>query len=91
MLKFHPASSLAVANLAMQAINMYLAIALFGTPALTPHVVAGSALALGMAALYAFFKASRVLERTPGCVAAHDDFRGCCARACCGFRTEYQV
>ena len=63
VLKFHPASSLAVANLGMQALNMYLAIWLFGTPALTPHVVGGSVLALAMAALYSYFKWSRVLER----------------------------
>ena len=81
VLKFHPASSLAVANLGMQALNMYLAIWLFGTPALTPHVVGGSALALAMAALYSYFKWSRVLERG-ACFAVHEDFRKCCALPC---------
>ena len=81
VLKFHPASSLAVANLGMQALNMYLAIWLFGTPALTPHVVGGSVLALAMAALYSYFKWSRVLERG-ACFAVHEDFRKCCALPC---------
>ena len=60
---------------------MYLAIWLFGTPALTPHVVGGSVLALAMAALYSYFKWSRVLERG-ACFAVHEDFRKCCALPC---------
>ena len=57
VLKFHPASSLAVANLAFQAINIYLSLALFGWPKnvlAAPHpdsskvqVIGGTLITLG--------------------------------------------
>ena len=95
VLKFHPASSLAVANLAFQAINIYLSLALFGWPKnvlAAPHpdsskvqVIGGTLITLTAAAVFSYFKVSRVLEKNKKCAEIHASFKGCCT---CGKRDE---
>ena len=91
VLKFHPATSLAVANLAFQAVNMYLSIGLFGWPAnveysehadrMKVQMIAGTVVTLSAAAVFSYLKVSRVLEKSAQCAAAHDSFRSC--MRCC--------
>ena len=95
VLKFHPASSLAVANLAFQAINIYLSLALFGWPKnvlAAPHpvsskvqVIGGTLITLTAAAVFSYFKVSRVLEKNKKCAEIHASFKGCCT---CGSKRD---
>merc|ERR1712054_9039 len=80
VLKVSTATTLSCANLAFQAINIYLSLALFGKPALTAGLVCGSALTLSAAGVYTYFKVSKVLEKDEYCIQVNEDFKG----GCCG-------
>ena len=78
------ATTLSCANLAFQAINIYLSLALFGKPTLTVGLVCGSLITLGSAGIYTYFKISKILEKDEGCVKKNEDFKKCCgAMPCC--------
>ena len=76
------ATTLSCANLAFQAINIYLSLALFGKPKLTPGLVCGSLITLGSAGVYTYFKTSKVLEKNAECVACGEKFKSCLGRGC---------
>jgi drug/metabolite transporter (DMT)-like permease len=84
VLKVSTATTLSCANLAFQAINIYLSLALFGKPTLTVGLVCGSLITLGSAGIYTYFKISKILEKDEGCVKKNEDFKKCCgAMPCC--------
>merc|ERR1711865_251715 len=74
------ATTLSCANLAFQAINIYLSLALFGKPTLTVGLVCGSLLTLSSAGIYTYFKISKVLEKDAGCVKKNEDFKSMCGK-----------
>jgi drug/metabolite transporter (DMT)-like permease len=78
VLKVSTATTLSCANLAFQAINIYLSLALFGKPALTAGLVCGSMITLGAAGIYTYWKVSKVLEKHPQCIAINENFKACC-------------
>merc|ERR1711988_269974 len=82
VLKVSTATTLSCANLAFQAINIYLSLALFGKPTLTVGLVCGSLITLGSAGVYTYFKISKVLEKNEYCVAKNDQFKDCLAYNC---------
>ena len=77
VLKVSTATTLSCANLAFQAINIYLSLALFGKPKLTPGLVCGSLITLGSAGVYTYFKTSKVLEKNADCVSYGEKFKTC--------------
>jgi len=84
VLKVSTATTLSCANLAFQAINIYLSLALFGKPTLTVGLVCGSLITLGSAGIYTYFKISKILEKDEGCIKKNEDFKKCCgAMPCC--------
>merc|ERR1719171_2675966 len=82
VLKVSTATTLSCANLAFQAINIYLSLALFGKPALTAGLVCGSVITLTAAGVYTYFKVSKVLEKDEYCIEVNDDFKECCGYNC---------
>jgi len=82
VLKVSTATTLSCANLAFQAINIYLSLALFGKPALTAGLVCGSLITLGAAGTYTYFKISRVLEKSEYCIQKNEEFKSCLAYNC---------
>merc|ERR1712178_514735 len=80
VLKVSTATTLSCANLAFQAINIYLSLALFGKPTLTAGLVCGSLITLGSAGVYTYFKVSKVLEKNEKCIKMNEDFKGCCKK-----------
>jgi len=87
VLKVSTATTLSCANLAFQAINIYLSLALFGKPALTAGLVCGSLITLSAAGVYTYFKVSKVLEKDEYCVQVNESFKGCCGAKKAGFDT----
>jgi drug/metabolite transporter (DMT)-like permease len=83
VLKVSTATTLSCANLAFQAINIYLSLALFGKPTLTVGLVCGSAITLSSAGVYTYFKITKVLEKDAGCVQKNEDFKACCGKLPC--------
>merc|ERR1740138_872505 len=83
VLKVSTATTLSCANLAFQAINIYLSLALFGKPALTAGLVCGSVITLSAAGVYTYFKVSKVLEKDEGCVKKNEDFKSMCGKMPC--------
>merc|ERR1719231_1362550 len=77
VLKVSTATTLSCANLAFQAINIYLSLALFGKPTLTVGLVCGSLITLGAAGVYTYFKVSKVLEKNEYCIEKNEDFKAC--------------
>jgi len=80
VLKVSTATTLSCANLAFQAINIYLSLALFGKPALTAGLVCGSVITISAAGVYTYFKVSKVLEKDEYCIQVNESFKG----GCCG-------
>ena len=70
---------------------MYLSIALFGWPVnvqtsihqerVKAQMIGGTVVTLSAAAVFSYFKVSKVLEKNAKCAAAHESFRGC--MRCC--------
>lgn len=77
VLRVSTATTLSCANIAFQAINIYLSLALFGKPELTPWLVMGSLVTLSSAGVYTYFKISKILETDQKCVQVHEDFKAC--------------
>jgi len=77
VLRVSTATTLSCANIAFQAINIYLSLALFGKPALTPFLILGSMITLSSAGVYTYFKISKVLETDAKCIKVHEDFKAC--------------
>jgi len=82
VLRVTTATSLSTANLAFQAINIYLSLAIFGKPTLTAGLVCGSLITLGSAGVYTYFKMSKVLEKNEYCIEKNENFRSCLAYNC---------
>jgi len=83
VLRVSTATTLSCANLAFQAINIYLSLALFGKPTLTVGLVCGSLITLSSAGMYTYFKVSQVLEKDAGCVKKNEDFKSMCGKLPC--------
>jgi drug/metabolite transporter (DMT)-like permease len=83
VLRVSTATTLSCANLAFQAINIYLSLALFGKPTLTVGLVCGSLITLSSAGIYTYFKISKVLEKDAGCVKKNEDFKSMCGKMPC--------
>merc|ERR1712021_98520 len=83
VLRVSTATTLSCANLAFQAINIYLSLALFGKPTLTVGLVCGSLITLSSAGIYTYFKISKVLENDAGCVKKNEDFKSMCGKMPC--------
>jgi len=85
VLKVSTATTLSCANLAFQAINIYLSLALFGKPSLTAGLVIGSLITLGSAGVYTYFKTSKILEKDEWCIKKNEQFKDSCAynMSCC--------
>jgi hypothetical protein len=82
VLKVSTATTLSCANLAFQAINIYLSLALFGKPTLTAGLVCGSLITLSSAGVYTYFKVSKVLEKNDKCIKVNEDFKACVGSGC---------
>ena len=82
VLKVSTATTLSCANLAFQAINIYLSLALFGKPALTAGLVCGSVITLSAAGVYTYFKVSKVLEKSEYCIEKNVGFKSCLSYNC---------
>jgi len=82
VLRVSTATTLSCANLAFQAINIYLSLALFGKPTLTAGLVCGSLITLGSASVYTYFKVSKVLEKNEYCIEKNEGFKSCLAYNC---------
>jgi len=80
VLKVSTATTLSCANLAFQAINIYLSLAIFGKPTLTAGLVCGSLITISAAGTYTYFKVSKVLEKDPYCVQKNEEFKVCCGK-----------
>merc|ERR1711988_395672 len=81
VLKVSTATTLSCANLAFQAINIYLSLALFGKPTLTAGLVCGSLITLTSAGVYTYFKVSKILEKNDKCIKVNEDFKACVGQA----------
>jgi len=84
VLRFTTATNLACANIGFQAINIYLALALFHDVEVTGCLIGGTILTLTTSAVYTYWKISKVLTKKPFCIKLNDDFQSCCN--CAGSR-----
>lgn len=79
VLKVTTPTSLSCANVAFQAVNIYLSIPVFHTE-ITAGIVLGSLVVLSSASVYTYFKISKVLEKDPYCVSVNDKWQACCGK-----------
>jgi drug/metabolite transporter (DMT)-like permease len=85
VLRVSTATTLSVANLAFQAINIYLSLVIFGKPTLTIFLVLGSTVTLSAAGVYTYFKISKILDKDAKCLQINEDFKACCG---CGSKDD---
>jgi len=69
VLRVSTATTLSCSNLAYQAINIYLSLWIFGKPPLTAGLITGSVITLSSAGVYTYIKISKILDKSPYCVA----------------------
>jgi len=68
VLRYSTPTNLSCANIAFQAINIYLSLALFNDQKITPWLIAGTMVTIATSAVYTYWKTSGILEKNPGCI-----------------------
>jgi len=79
VLRFTTATNLAAANIAYQALNIYVSLAVpyIPTPAITGWLIGGSMLTILTSAVYTYWNVSKVLTNAPTCIKVGEDFNKC--------------
>lgn len=77
VLRFTTATNLSCASIAFQAINIYLALALFHDVQITGFLIGGTVFTLCVSSVYTYWKISKVLTKAPYCIKLNDDFQSC--------------
>ena len=68
VLRVTTATNLSCANLAFQAINIYLSIALFHKPTINGFIIGGTLFTIASSGFYTYLKMSKVLTKRPECI-----------------------